>query len=178
MKLFPVYRLNSYSSKLYSALFAVACMVGLLLMIVFPKQLNSNPKDFRLVLILLNAAIYMIAFSKERIEDERVERIRGKAFQIAFGITMTTMILVCLAKNQGLNHVQPVMTLEDVFAFTLIGFIIYFFSFYLPLYFSPTWIYNDGDAAYIKKRKIIIFAFGALLLLTLGAVLVAAFGWN
>lgn|GEM_PF-974842 len=175
MKNLTLFPLSSYRNKIYGL---VVTIVSLLLSFVIsvhgalPLIKTDANNQFNLFLGVAVFGLFVIAWSKEKIEDERVGLIRAKAMQLGFGITVGPLISISLCSSLVAIKGKEVMTFygSDILLFPAFGLIIYLVVFYVGLLFDPSWVYNnDTVVVNIKKNKqfFIIYSICAIILFVL-----------
>jgi len=157
MKNLTLFPMQSYKGKTVGVAISVLSMI---LMILASKLDNfiliksfDNSQHFQLFFGLTVLGLYLIAYSKEKIDDERVQKIRSKSLQISFGILISILLVI-----NFVGIISPSFSINagtHLFLIAAIGLLIYLFFFYVALYFDPTWTYNDDTVlANVKKNKL------------------------
>ena len=134
-------------------------LLSLILLILSAAVNNINPftglnnnQFSQLLFLTAILGLFIIAFSKEKIDDERVKVIRRKALQGAFGYLMSMILSFSLALTimPGFD-IDPGFLLICIAALALIS---YLAIYYYALYFDPHWAYNeDTPAENFRKNK-------------------------
>jgi hypothetical protein len=133
--------------------------IGLALMVaerIHPFTISGkwNPEqNYSLFLWIMMLGLFLIMYSKEKIEDERNKLIRLKAFQISFMIMVGTMLAFCLTSGTA-NQTDLKMEGKDLYIFPAIGIFTYLLVFHVGLYFDEAWDYEDkGLITNLKNIK-------------------------
>lgn len=161
MKSFTIFPMSNYKSKPIGLAITIVSLILLLIVSIhgalpFPSQANAE-QQFDLFFAVATFGLYVIAWTKEKNEDERVQKIRAKAMQIAFGmfviITLCPALVSIVADIQkhtsAINYSLSNVELIGICAFILA---IYLVVFYIGLLFDPAWIYAD-DTVMVNMRK-------------------------
>jgi len=154
MRNFTLYPMSSYQGKL-AGLAIIALALIMLLVVKFFGPLSFIPKldrDRQLILFFVFTVLgmYQVVFSKEKNEDERVQRIRAKCFQSAFMIFAGTLIAILLTSVT--SHEAMTFSAVQLCTFVAFGLSLYLLLFHIGLYFDPAWNYND-DTVLVNIRK-------------------------
>jgi hypothetical protein len=113
-----------------------------------PKPAPDQQFDF--LFIAFVAGMHLMAFSKEKNDDERVHALRAKALQTAFMVMIGTIIAI------SMNTVVHKEQFSGIFlcAIAAFGLGIYLITFHIGLYFDPEVLYNDDTVVpNIRKNK-------------------------
>lgn len=153
---FTLFPLASYKSKQIAIGISIIGIVlsifsSLGVGIAYIDQL-SNGHSSSFYLLVLIFGLYMMAFSKEKFEDERVKQIRSKALSVSMGVQLAALFAFVFTSIT----VDPTLSL-DIFSMIfllLFALGIYHLVFHISLYFDPSWVYTDESAMdNIKKNK-------------------------
>lgn len=102
--------------------------------------------------------LFIIAFSQEKVDDDRVKIIRGKALQVGFGILLA--ILFGLVLISIFNTSFSLNEANDLSLIAIIVLIIYLLLFNIGLYYDSKWIYNNETVvSNIYKNKILFIGY-------------------
>lgn len=158
--------MHSFAHKVAGGIITLISMAILVVLHYFPqvhliKKLSAE-KEFEAFILAALFGLFIMCFSKEKVDDERVKQIRAKALQIAFGM----VICVCLAiQLPAIFKDLPMEGNEVLLIISAFGLVIYHIFFHIGLYFDSNWTYNDDTvSANIRKNKI-FFIFYALLVI-------------
>jgi len=156
MKNLTLAPMSSYQTKIAGLIVtAVALVLLLIVQLHGPFLFLSKPAPEKQFKVLFAAAVFgmlMIAYSKEKNDDERVHVIRAKALQMAFMILTGSLIAMAMNSATGKDE----LAVGSLFLSTLaaFGLGIYLVVFHIGLYFDPPWAYNDDTVIpNIKKNK-------------------------
>ncbi|MFI5205854.1 MAG: hypothetical protein ACHQVK_02845, partial [Candidatus Paceibacterales bacterium] len=172
MKNLTLAPMSSHQTKIAGIIITPIALILLLIVKLHgPFMFLSKPAPDRQFSILFAATVfgmYMIAFSKEKNDDERVHMIRAKALQMAFMILMVSLIAMAMAAATGKDDALP----GSIFLSSLaaLGLGVYLIVFHIGLYFDPAWAYNDDTVIpNIKKNKtfFILYTIGAVIFFAL-----------
>jgi hypothetical protein len=171
MKRLTLFPMASYPNKILGL---VITTVGIISLAVFaihgPIEYISHPaggRQFNLFLTILLFGMYLTAFSKEKNDDERVQAIRAKALQMAFGLLTGTMAAFSMASS--LANVPMDADINVISCVAIFGLAIYLAVFHIGLYFDPAWTYND-DTVLVnirKNKKFFVIYFSILIILAI-----------
>lgn len=128
---------------IFSFIFLVGAMYTFNTLKLF-SQNNSHYATLTLYIILLLSALF-VAFSKEKIEDELIQRIRYKSIVITayIGFLLFIIILIMYAFNQSFDFLpRPVFTYLR-FMNPLTMFMFYVLIFRVSLFISKNGIKNE-----------------------------------
>jgi hypothetical protein len=115
----------------------------------------NSAQHFNLLLWVTLLGLYTIIFSKEKIEDERVQHIRVKslmyAFTLTIGLTLVFAFNVTLMPTQDPGMVNgTALTADDIIEIgrmmmflPAVAMAIYLVMFHVGLYFDDAWDYED-----------------------------------
>lgn len=172
MKNLTLYPMSSHQTKIGGLIFTPVALILLLIVKLHgPFMFLSKPAPDQQLNILFAATVFgmfMIAFSKEKNDDERVHLIRAKSLQSAFMISMGS--LIAMALTSALNKTIEPLDSMAMCAFAAFGLGLYLILFHIGLYFDPAWAYNDDTVIpNIRKNKrfFIIYFAAAIILFTL-----------
>jgi len=174
MNNFTPFPLASYWSKKAGAILVLIALLFLLLVTLFKGMQTLIPLDQRHLLEIggwaLAFGLVGIVTSKERIDDERVQKIRASAYRMSF-----TLIFIVLATFGGSNMVEPGKISIDPLAAILFIALTYDIIFYIGLYSGSGLYYADDDALenFRKNRRFVtiyVLIVGLLGLLVLIAI--------
>jgi hypothetical protein len=163
--LFP---LQQYKIKKYGVPISLLAMLLLVLKKIVALHSNiitfGNLDERRLFTLMLIVGLIMVAFSKEEIDDDRVQKLRGKASQAGFMF----LIIIMATFSFVLSQRSPVSaaTGEDISLIALLGLSLYLMLFYIGLLFdSKLSSEKDSRVGNIKETRtyfILYSIFGAI----------------
>lgn len=174
MKNLALMPLHSYKMKLVGILFSV---ISIVLMVIISyvdnfSLISEFDKDtqFYLFLWVNGAALFTIAFSREKVEDERISMIRGRTFITTAGGMFATLLAFSFVSL--IYKLQPIRAVE-IFPFLTNFFLIFhLLVFYFRIYFNVeiplhevTVMQNIRNNKRIYIIYVIIYIVGAILLL-------------
>jgi nitrate reductase gamma subunit len=173
MKNLTLYPMSSYQTKI-GGLIATAVALVLLAIVKLhgPFLFLTKPAPEHQADLLLAATVagmYMVAFSKEKNDDERVHAIRAKSMQSALMILIGSMVAMAITTATGKGQAPGETMIDSTFlsAICAFGLSIHLILFHVGLYFDPAWAYNDDTVIpNIKKNKkfFIIYTIAVVLL--------------
>jgi hypothetical protein len=148
--------------------------------IVFAK-LNSD-QHFNALLWFTMLGLFTIMFSKEKIEDERVQYLRTKSLMYAFCLmiaaTMAFALTVTLMPTQDPEMAKGVtLSADDIIQagrmmmfYPAVALVIYLVMFHIGLYFDDAWDYEDRPWSirllWKDKRYRLAILVGGLIIIT------------
>jgi hypothetical protein len=173
MKNLTLYPMSSYKSKI-AGLFVIGVAVILLAVVKFYGPLPFIQKldadrQFKMFFVFMIFGLFQVTFSKEKNEDERVQKIRAKSFQASFMLLAGSMIAISLSTVTGKGDGN----MPDIELSMLAGFgvVFYLVLFHIGLYFDPAWNYNDDTVLVnIRKNKTFFIIYFIVLALLLTAI--------
>lgn len=169
MKNLTLYPMSSYQTKIGGLIFTPVALILLLIVKLHgPLMFLTKPAPDQQLNVLFAATVfgmYMIAFSKEKNDDERVHLIRAKALQGAFMVSMGSLIAMALTSALGKSQ-MPVDSI-GMCAFSAFALGIYLALFHIGLYFDPAWAYNDDTVIpnIRRNKRFFIIYFAAAIIL-------------
>lgn len=152
--------MNDYRTKVIGM---IASGAGVVLSVVqklthftFSRKLTDE-KSFFLCLFVVVTGLYLMAFSREKFEDERVKRIRAGAVQLIFMLMTATLLAFSLT---GIIHEEVVMPGNLLLCALGFYFLLYNIIFFIGLRYDKLWEYNADEIGILenlkKNKKIII----------------------
>jgi hypothetical protein len=173
MNNFTLFPQQSYKAKIAGIILSATALILMILENISPfiiiKSLNVA-QHLQLSLLLTLFGLFIIAFSKEKIDDDRVKVIRGKVFQFGFGIVISLLIALSFVGIVNSNVILSLST--DLPLIILIGLSLYLLLFNIGLYFDPLWIRsNQTVVVNIRRNKIFFIVYIIILLLVVGYLL-------
>ena len=93
--------------------------------------------------------LILIAFSREKFDDDRAKAIRLKALQLGFMMQQAVTLGMAFT---GTLHKELKIEASDLFSFAGIGIILYLLVFHAGLYFDSFWEYEDKGMWYNFKN--------------------------
>lgn len=146
----------------------------LVLLLIVRLMVNSSLLDLSMLFTELNAkdlidliivgSLFIFSFSKEKIEDERVHRLRYKSLTGTFIFVMATIIV--FAFSQILSGELALFS-ENILIIPFTALIAFQIVFRFLLWKDPESAYNDGSASdnLSTKQAIIPLLIGFVLLI-------------
>lgn len=125
-------------------------------------ELDSYYANSDLFLWIATMSVYIIAFSKEKLDDERVAKFRNNAMRIAFGFCLSLLLSISFVV---INTKFNVVIKEHFLLIILISLVVYLTVFYVSLF-----NYIDGDNNFtlsenIKRNKRFYFYYTIVLII-------------
>ncbi len=169
---FTVFPLNNYKMKYAGISISVISLI-LLVINSFVHNLNfhSNISEVQHQNILFWGfvmGLYLLTFSKEKIDDDRVKRIRSKALQISFGLLSSVLLAITFIGSYD-NTFQSFETIQ-ILSIVAGSLLIYQIIFNLGIYHDSSFIYSDNTVRENKRRNkrfYLIYILVSLITLTL-----------
>jgi len=107
-------------------------------------------QHYYFILFFVLFGLYMMANSREKMDDERVKLIRAKAFQTAFNLTVT--ILLAVGVSSVISSAANIDG-KDLMFIGSFALVIYLGLFHAGLYFDNTWEYEEDKSWIEAVRK-------------------------
>ena len=156
----------NHKGKTYGMIVAglgiIALLVQRLTQFTVIAQLNSG-QHYNVLLWITLAGLFTMAYSHEKVEDERVKQIRAKALAIAFMMETGTIMAFGFAMSIAAQKAALDKEVLDVAAYVEGGRLIMFFPavaislhliiFHIGLYFDQHWDYSDHITVWDNLRK-------------------------
>lgn len=100
MKAYSIMPLHSYEMKFVGIVISTLSIIAMIIVnqtgkLTFIEGLDAEG-HFYLYFLLNSIGLYTIAFSKEKLEDERVQALRDKTFRASFGMIISTMLAMSI----------------------------------------------------------------------------------
>ena len=163
MKNLVIFPMQGYYGKIIGIVISTISILLLVLTNVFENfklfNLLTNSELFQFSFWFVLFGFYLIAFSKEKVDSERVRKIRSKSLQIAFGLLisliLSTSLLGILANTSVVLDREPFLInlgIELPF-YAAFGLLVYLISFHIGLYFDPNWIYEKQSDTVVSNLK-------------------------
>ena len=146
MKLSNLSSLNKYSVKRIGFFFA---FFFILLEILALKAGTIDESNFRLLNVYILGSLLLVAFSKEKVDDERSQKIRYFSLKFTF-----KFLLASITSNYLLNY-----NIETIYV-AIFSLIIYLVVFNLANYYNPEFIFKEET----KKNESSIIAIVIILI--------------
>lgn len=168
------------SGMVIAALGTIALLIQKYTHFTVLAGLNSD-QHFNVLLWVTLFGLFLMMFSYEKHEDERVKQIRAKAVMIVFGI-MTGAILafaltISIIPFIDPGDLQPAAADEGVWLgrllmfYPAVGIVLYLLIFHVGIYYDKVWDYSDNISVLenIRKNKwhIIIIAIISIIVVRL-----------
>jgi hypothetical protein len=118
-------------------------------------------------LLILAFGLYTMAFSKEKVDDERVQRIRQVALRISFQLLVAIFIVFNFAALLGKFEVAYSLYL------VIFALVFYHLVFHIALFRNPDWAFKDVTVAenfqmnrkfYIMYALVLVILFATIAL--------------
>ena len=161
MNRFTIFPMNGHWGKLAGGIIAtLSAFLMLLIAIsdVIPERILAKELQLPIMLWSMGVGLFLMTFSKERREDERVIRIRYMALRglaMLFGISQIALFMPMIigVPNATLEFLKdPVQVI--IFAL-IIPLMIYQAIFHFGLYFDPEWAHTNGTGEMnLRESKI------------------------
>lgn len=166
-KSFTAFPLQGYWGKLVGIYLSAIALILFFIFsfsnfILFTKYSQELHTEFSFLLLMYG--LFMITFSKEKIDDERIKLIRGKSYQIGFMILIgsslanTTVEVLTIDSETPANFISRYSYYVNI-TISLIFSIIYF---HFSKWRDSDSTYSDGgpidNIKYIKSKGFIGFA--------------------
>jgi hypothetical protein len=170
MKNFTLFPLQNHRNKLIGIIITTLSIV----FVVFAKMgivINVNltiQQIFQILNLTTIIGLFLIVFSKEKIDDERVKKIRLKSLQFGFGMILSLIISLIFV-----SIIHPAFSFDgthDLSLISLICLIAYLIFFNAGIYFDLKEIYIDDTVlTNINKNRVffIFYTLGLLLIVIL-----------
>lgn len=122
-----------------SALGLTAMIVERISGFTFLHDLNSE-QHYSIFLWCTLFGFMLIAYSREKYDDERARQIRAKAMQISFGVLISVMLALSLTST-----LHPEMKIESATLYMLasMALLLYLLVFHAGLHLDFLWEYGD-----------------------------------
>jgi hypothetical protein len=149
----------------------IIAAVGIILLIVQKitgftvlEKFNAD-QHFNMILWFTLLGLFTMMFSKEKMEDERVQFIRMKsllyafvlmiAATLAFGLTVSIMPFEDMDLKDGttLTPDDIIMGGRMLMFYPAVAMVIYLVMFHVGLYFDNTWDYEDKPWSFSSLKK-------------------------
>ncbi len=152
--MFNLGRMSGYGSKVAGMVVAAIGTVTLLVNNYVHLQLipgfDAGQHGLLYWWVIL-MGLYMMAFSKERNDDERVQAVRGFAMRVAFTMSMASMLSIAITAWVAVDMQFDASSLLIIPTFCLL---MYHIIFHLGIYFDGVFKYsNHPDIALPKPNK-------------------------
>lgn len=130
----------------------------------------SSDQHYNILLWITLAGLFTMAYSHEKVEDERVKQIRAKALAIAFMMETAAAMAFGFAMSIGAEKAGLDKEVMDAAAYIEWGRLFMFFPavaiamhliiFHIGLYFDQHWDYSDHITVWqnLKKNPLHILA--------------------
>lgn len=122
----------------------------------------SPEQHYSVFLWLTLGGLFVIAYCKEKEDDERAQQIRLKAFQLSFMVTMGAMLAMALTMSLA-SPVDLVMDGTILFLFAGLAILGYLLTFYTGLYFDRFWDFENKERSAWERIKDIPKNIGGIL---------------
>lgn len=167
MKNLTLFPLQNYKTKIAGVILTTVSI----LLLIFEKTTRlvftatfSIQQVIQALILLITLGLFFVAFSKEKIDDDRVRAVRDKALQGAFVVLLA--LIICL---NFISIIRPAFRfggVHDLSIIALFGLVVYLLIFNMGLFFDTNRIYNnDTVVANMKKNKIFFIVYFSGLIL-------------
>ena len=161
MKNFTLFPLQSYRTKLAGITITVISLIliGIEKMsgIIAGDKLKTQ-KFIQIATLLIIIGLFLVIFSKEKIDDDRVKKVRLKSLQLGFATTLAIIISLIFV-----SIVHPAFSfgvIHDLSMISLISLIVYLLFFNIGLYFDLNELYNDDTSlANVNKNRLFFLVY-------------------
>ena len=152
--MFNLGRMSGYGSKIAGIVVAAVGTVTLVVNNFVPLQFipdfDASQHGFLYWWVVL-MGLYMMAFSKEKNDDERVQAVRAFAMRVAFTMAMTSLLSISITAWIAVDMSFDAGNLLIIPTFCLL---MYHVVFHLGIYFDGVFKYsNHHDIALPKPSK-------------------------
>lgn len=155
MKNLTLLPLQSFRTKIAGIVITLLSVISLILIKAThfsPGNRFNEHQVIQCMFLLIITGLFFITFSEERIDDDRVKLIRGKALQCGFAIILAIIISLIFV-----SVIQPSFSfggVNDLSLIALTGLVAYQFIFNISLYIDANWNYNNETVlSNIKKNR-------------------------
>lgn len=161
MRYFTLFPLQGYWGKFAGlAISTLALILIGIYKLTGPEFLNAvlpAGKQLGTLLWLFAMGLYFISFSKEKVDDERVQKIRYTALRgtglIVFGMLFISFSPMAL-NAKGISEVAITDPIFLIFTALVLPLLAYQVIFNIGLHLNPAWAFNDlGVEENIKKNR-------------------------
>ncbi len=135
-----VKRIGLIFASLFIALEIVAKLTGVI-----------DEIDTSLINLYILVSMSFIAFSKEKVDDERSKAIRYFSLKLTFGYLMFGIALIYAAES----ILDTKINIELIYI-AISSLIVYSIIFYLASYFNPDFIFKEETKKNVKGIKFIV----------------------
>lgn len=153
MNLLPYY---NYRVKKISAIMSI--IIALIMIII--KFIGDYDIIFRVLKLLLAVFLYIIPFCKEKHDDERIIRIRGNSFRIAFGIIFSFLLAIEITST-----LFEIALFIEYSSIVIFGAIVYIFIFNLSFYSDKFYLSENTLAENINENKKFYIGYSVLMII-------------
>jgi hypothetical protein len=156
-------------------------MVSLLLGEHLLQGFISPARQVPVLLWILGMALFIISFSKERVEDERVMRIRYTALRglgMIFCVCVLSAFSPLVIESDGTAAIGSESASQLIMLLMIVPLSIYQIIFHIGLRLDPQWAYNDGSARdnFRTYKDVLNYVLGTIILLGIFFILISIFG--
>ena len=136
--------LYSFKHKKTGVIFTIA-FVLIKVYLYYTGELSDNYS--RILNVLLTASLYIVAFSKEEIDDERTKQLRYFTLKLTFYQLLFFLVIY------GFDSVP-----RSISFLSVLILLFYIIVFYILDYLNPSYVFGDGETTNgIAKGIIYIF---------------------
>lgn len=118
-------------------------------------------QHYYLILFIVLFGLYMMANSREKMDDERVKLIRAKAFQTSYNLTITLLLALGITMTISTD---PNLEGKDLMFIGSFALVLYLGLFHAGLYFDNTWEYEEDKSWIEAVRKNWIYKIAVLVI--------------
>jgi hypothetical protein len=131
-----------YRGKVAGMIISALSIIAMVAEHMHPFLLNQrwNEQQQHGIFVWLTLfGLFLMMYSKERVDDERTKQIRLKSIQVAFMLMVSTMSAFGLTMNLAGEQVDA----QLLYFFPAMGVVLYLLMFHVGLYFDQVWEYED-----------------------------------
>jgi hypothetical protein len=168
-KSFTAYPLQGYWGKILGIFLSILFLILFLILFNYEIVLlskYSNQLHYEFCYLMFMFGLFMIAFSKEKIEDERIKLIRGKSYQVGFMLLISASLANTFVEVYSIDDTKSldfVSRLTNYINVTL-ALLISIGYFYYSKWRDSDSTYSDGgpidNFKYIKSKGLLGFTKG------------------
>lgn len=161
----------SYKGKIWGSIISALGLAGMLIERLHPVILNPKwnaMQHYYMCMWIFLMGLAVIAYSKEKYDDERAKLVRLKAFQLTFLLLLSPLMAMGLI---GAIHPKD-MQMEggDLFFFPSFALIFYLLVFNVGIYMDSVWDYEDRTPSWQHFKNLPKNGLGLLVYLLVGAI--------
>ena len=161
------FSINGFNGKIGNAILTLVGLIFVVWLIISKQSFTglgfAYDQQIKLGLWIIAFGLFGMAFSKERIDDERVQEVRNVIMRNCFRFLLVILMLISLR-----IVTQPEFEFKYTLELTILCLIGYHIFFNAALYFNPSWItteYRITSEMRIQPKFYLLFAIVQLILL-------------